>query len=622
MDVYLNQKQIRLDPSQSIGKGGEADVYDLQNGNVVKIFKQPDHPDLNGLPHEQKAAENRLATHQKKLPAFPRGLPPNVVCPIELATNKIGKKIVGYTMHFLKGKEVLLRYSDRSFRQAGISNESVVRIFKSLHQTVLGLHKLNVVIGDFNDLNVLTDSKDAFLIDADSFQFSSFFCQVFTDRFVDPLLCDQNSQNLMLIKPHNVNSDWYAFGIMLMQSLLFVGPYGGIYKPKDKGKKISHNARPLHRITVFDSEVHYPKPATPYGVLPDDLLNFFYAVFVKDKREDFPNKLLEEIKWTKCPACKTEHARNICPNCTQIAPAAIKEVTEIRGTVTATRFFQTHGTILFASYQNGKLRWLYNEHGKFRREGDVVVTEGDSDPQMRFRISLNLTLIAKNGQMIVLSQGKEPHRISVDSFRNLPIFDANENYYYWTNGGQLLRSDKLGSEYVGDVLSKQTLFWVGPEFGFGFYRAGNLNVAFVFDAKRRGINDNVKIPPIRGQLVDSTCVFSKTHCWFFFSVNNGGKIINQCAVIKPDGTVEAIAEAEEGDGSWLSVLRGKCAAGNFALASTDDGIVRVETNSGKIIETRKFPDTEPFVDSSSYLFPGNDGIYVVSRKEIRLLKIN
>ena len=108
----------------------------------------------------------------------------------------------------------------------------------------------------------------------------------------------------------------------------------------------------------------------------------------------------------------------------------------------------------------------------------------------------------------------------------------------------------------------------------------------------------------------------------FFSVNNGGKIINQCAVIKPDGTVEAIAEAEEGDGSWLSVLRGKCAAGNFALASTDDGIVRVETNSGKIIETRKFPDTEPFVDSSSYLFPGNDGIYVVSRKEIRLLKIN
>lgn len=90
MDVYLNQKQIRLDPSQSIGKGGEADVYDLQNGNVVKIFKQPDHPDLNGLPHEQKAAENRLATHQK-LPAFPRGLPPNVVCPIELATNKIGK---------------------------------------------------------------------------------------------------------------------------------------------------------------------------------------------------------------------------------------------------------------------------------------------------------------------------------------------------------------------------------------------------------------------------------------------------------------------------------------------------------------------------------------------------
>ncbi len=61
---------------------------------------------------------------------------------------------------------------------------------------------------------------------------------------------------------------------MLMQSLLFVGPYGGVYRPTDKKKTVLHDARPLKRITVFDPEVRYPKPARPYNMLPDDLLGY------------------------------------------------------------------------------------------------------------------------------------------------------------------------------------------------------------------------------------------------------------------------------------------------------------------------------------------------------------
>lgn len=45
-------------------------------------------------------------------------------------------------------------------------------------------------------------------------------------------------------------------------------------------------------------------------------------------------------------------------------------------------------------------------------------------------------------------------------------------------------------------------------------------------------------------------------------------------------------------------------------------------NNGKLIKVREFPDTEPFIDSSSHLFAGQDGLYVVDGKEIRVLKIN
>jgi hypothetical protein len=92
-------------------------------------------------------------------------------------------------------------------------------------------------------------------------------------------------------------------------------------------------------------------------------------------------------------------------------------------------------------------------------------------------------------------------------------------------------------------------------------------------------------------------------------------------VIRRDGTIEAEAEAAQGDGSWLGVLRGKCAAEGFLLAATDEGIVRVEPAGGAIVQTRSFPDTEPFVDAACGLFAGPQGLYVVGRQEIRVLTI-
>lgn len=622
MEVYIRGRRIRPKPNQSIGKGGEADVFDIGAGKALKVFKPPNHPDYVNLPYEQQAARQRIAEHQKKLKAFPQNLPARVITPEDLATDKAGNKILGYTMKFLKGAEVLLRYADRGFRQTGVANETVIEIFKDLHKTVAGTHQAGVVIGDFNDLNVLVLGQQAYLIDADSFQFGKFYCKLFTARFVDPLLCDPKDTKLMLVSPHNAKSDWYSFTVMLMQCLLFVDPYGGIYRPRDKRKRIPHQARPLYRITVFHPEVKYPKPATPYKVLPDELLQYFHQVFEQDEREEFPLRLLEILRWTKCTKCGTEHARSLCPECAQVSPVAQKAVTIIRGRVTAKRIFRTSGVILFAAVQGNELGWLYHENDQFKREDTSVVVSGRLDPQMRFRLFGQSTLMAKNGQVLAFTPDQELSKLTVDSFGNLPIFDANNRFRYWLQSGQLMRDGQFAPEYVGDVLQDQTLFWVGPNFGFGFYRAGNLSVAFVFDAIRKGINDNVKLPPIRGQLVDSTCVFSKERCWFLISTRGKGKTINQCFVLRANGDIVATAEADEGDGSWLGKLRGNCAVGNFLLAATDDGIVRLEPDQGKIVKTREFPDTESFVDSGCHLFAGKEGLYVVNRKEIKLLKIS
>ncbi len=621
-DVLIGNKRVRLDPSLLLGQGGEAEVYDI-GGVACKIFKPPSHPDFAGSPDDKAGALDRIKTHQMKLPAFPKNVPSRVIAPQELVRDASGKQIVGYTMKKVGG-EVLFSYADKSFRQSGIDHNMVVGVFRDFHSTLRELHNLpggGVVVGDNNDLNVLVDGTAAYLIDADSFQYGSFLCKVFTARFVDPTLCDPKQKSLMLVKPHNANSDWYAFAIMLFQCFLFINPYAGVYRPKDPKKRISIDERPLHRITVFEPDVIYPKQAIPYTMLPDDLLHYYHRLLKEDARDEFPLRLLDACRWTKCDSCGAIHARTQCPECNVAAPAAIKEVTTVRGRVTARRVFQTKGTILYATSQKGKLRWLYHEGNSFRREDDSVVISGVLDPRMRYRISGDRTFLAKQGTLVTCEPGKSPERANVDHYQALPVFDANDRGVYWAQGGQLVREGILAPDIVAPILRGQTLFWAGPAFGFGFYRAGQLTVSFIFDRDQHGINDSVKVTSIKGQLIDASCAFTHERCWFFHAIQQGGKIIHTCTVIRRDGTIEATAQAEAQDESWLGTIRGKFATGASLFSATNDGIVRVDVENGVIVEKTQFPDTATFVDSTTQLFPGTNGLYAVSGKEVVLLEI-
>ncbi len=144
---------------------------------------------------------------------------------------------------------------------------------------------------------------------------------------------------------------------------------------------------------------------------------------------------------------------------------------------------------------------------------------------------------------------------------------------------------------------------------------------FVFNPEKIGVKDTVAISPIKGQLVDSTCFFSSSLCWFITQTQFGGKTINSCTVIKADGSIVATAESEDGDDSWLSQIRGKCATGNSLFVTTDEGIIRVSPNGSGIVKDAEFPDTAKFVDRSCHLFVGGDGIYVIDGKEVKLLQI-
>lgn len=319
MNVLLGDRRVRVGASRLIGQGGEAEVYALGADRVIKLFKRPDHADFAGFPEHQQTARDRLAEHQDKLPEFPRDLGGAVVAPEELARDAARRTIVGYAMKRIDDAEPLYSLGDaRARRRLGPSH--LVRALLSLHDAVGALHRRGVVIGDFNDLNVLVGGARVHLIDADSFQFARYRCRVYSERFVDPLLCAADRPAPELRAPFSIGSDWYAFAVMAMRTLLSVGPYGGVHRPGAACGRVTRGRRPLERITIFDAAVRLPRPALHFRALTEPLLDYFRRTFVGDERAPMPRRLLASLHWRRCSSCNAEHARSRCPHCRSSAP--------------------------------------------------------------------------------------------------------------------------------------------------------------------------------------------------------------------------------------------------------------------------------------------------------------
>ena len=624
--LMLKGQILNVDPSTLKGEGGEARVYLLQPGLGVKLYKLPDDPYYDALPNADEAraaVKKKIVDLQKKLVDIPKNLPEKLVRPLDLVTDASGM-IVGYALRFVDNATLFGKYADPGFANGGIFNQKVFTMFQDLHPSVSGAHKVEFVFGDFNYLNLLERESQAYVIDVDAGQFGKYFCQMFTPRFADPLLCEWDPvAKYTLKRPHNKNSDWYAFSLMLFECLLGSGLYDGVFKPKDVAKKVVTDARPLHRISVFNSEVKYPKPAIPYGRLSDDLLHYFHLLIEKDQRGEFPLQLLMSQRWTTCTVCGIGHSRNTCPGCAQPAPAAVMQKIQIRGKVTATRLFQTKGVIVQAVFQNGKLHYLYHENGQYKREGGRVAFSEQLQPKMRVRIKNEDTIAGLNGRVMYLpGSGAASHKLSADvPPTGETMFDTNEKALFRADGGYLYREGQFGSESLGSVMHGHTRFWVGNKFGFGFYRAGDLNIFFVFGADANQLKDSIPVSPIRGKLLDAWCTFSDQYGWFFYQSSDKGIVTNYCTVFTDKGDVVATHEARDRDGSWLGGIRGKLAIKDYLLAATDDGLVSVKPVGPTIQVTKEFPDTADFVDSASTVLPAQGGLHVVSRNEVYFLKI-
>jgi len=625
MKAYT-EKGIVLDLKKEIGGGQEAVVYALDATTVAKIYRTPTDPFYANNPEEQQGAKARLAYIQSKLAIFPKRLPKQVITPLEFLYN--GKKqLIGYTMPYIDNAYPLMLMGDVATRnKVGITNNDVINIFQNLHTTVTGLHQEQVIIGDFNDMNILVKNNKAFCIDTDSYQFGQYPCTMYTEKYVDPLHCTVDSLGIRsMTTKHDKLSDWYAYNALLFRSLLLIDPYGGIHRPANPAKAIKSTQRVIKRVWAFDPDVKYPQFVSPIQTLPKSLREYFHDVFTKDHREQFPSHLLQGIHWQTCKTHHFEYATAQCPICNPISIPSIVIMPKAASSAGVNRvsIFKTSGKILYATYNNGKLYYLYHENDAYYREDGSKVMDGPLQ-SLRYRIYNDQTMIAQGAQLVALGKTGFTHRMQVDSYRTIPVFDAHEDVLVWAHNGSIYTPSKFGWEYtpqkLGMVVTDNSILWTGRKFGFGYFTAGSILEGFTFSSSSSATK-KVELPVIPGEIIDATCTFSDALCWFFLQTKTGKNYLNHAFAISSKGDVVWHATASPDDHDWLETIRGKTAFGNDLFSTTMDGIQRIRLHSNGTVEVKQFTDTASHVSIGDILHVSHHGIYVQRPHEIFLITL-
>jgi hypothetical protein len=460
LNVVIDGKIWTLTPAQLLAEGGEANVYDLQDGRVAKIWKDHTHPDFAHSIDLQAIAKQRIVEYGAKVAALPNDLAtrlPQVATPNGLVTSAQDRSICGFVMKKLSG-DPLHHFGEQRFcRDRGFTRNQAVALLLSLYDAVCAVHQAGMVIGDFNDLNVMVCQDRALLLDVDSFQFGQWKTHMFTERFVDPRLCKHTGNELQMIAAHDQRSDWFAFHAIAMRILLWAGPWSGTQSGCTKAITLSQ--RIAQRLTALSVGIIYPRAALPLSVLPTTWQKQLATVFAGAADPTLARTMLSNVQFTDCPSCLLPFAADRCP-CGALPAAQVRK----SQSVTATDIHPNTA---------GQGRFAVAGASATRR----VTIAGSSQPRP-------------------------------------PI---------WISGNAIWRSRGIAAERIGNLVSGESLMWANQDVGAGLYRVGNFTVGLWFNTQRGIVNEFTGLRSVRGQIVTAYASIAAQQAWITITSIVSGK---------------------------------------------------------------------------------------------------
>lgn len=252
MEVYLNNKKIKLDNKKFIASGGEGSIYKYGK-KAIKIYNN-----------------STACIPFSKIQELANISAPNVIAPKELVLGSRNKPI-GYTMRHISNTYALCQIFTKAFKTRNkVTPEMMLELVKKMQDTINHIHSKDILIVDLNEMNFLVDKKlkDIFFIDVDSYQTKSFPATA-----IMPSIRDRHN------KSFNKMTDWFSFGIVSFQMFIGIHPFKGKH-PKLK----TMDERMMANIPVFHKDVKFPRVCMPFDYIPDAYKDWYKAIFVKGER--------------------------------------------------------------------------------------------------------------------------------------------------------------------------------------------------------------------------------------------------------------------------------------------------------------------------------------------------
>lgn len=682
-NVYVRgtRYQVDLNSKNIFKEGGEAYLYGFGSDFLLKVYRSPDDVLYRGDPQLQKRCRERLKLLTEKLKHFPPNLPERVVSIKDLAWDspRAGASMVGVIIPLIRDCMTLRELGQASVRKQ-ITENTIRDLFIDLYDTVVATHAQNVVIGDFNDRNLLIQQRkgSVFLIDADSMQYGNFACSTFMPKYIDPLIArwvpnriQGENGHVEKLRPFTIFSDWYSFALLFWEAMTQVPLFGGVYRPKSKNRQVvEEDERPFRNppLSVFHKDVRLPPSRDP-EILPDEILRWCRLVIEKGVREPFPIRFLEDLRFrpdgygylakTSTPPKPSPPPPPIMPPVLPPKPNSLpgfgtggttiilpsprptplprpsplgnwllsRQPRSVQTTQpVVTDVFQTKGMLADVQFQGGRLRYIYNEDNRFRREDGSELVSGPYRLLRKSSFFGECTILALGKQAYFFDPREEPEKVPAELFRGeIPVFDSNERTLFWVQEDRLKALSPTGPIDLAVVPRKFTWIWTGPAFGFGFYFTNKERRAFIFDDTQGRLDVTLPIGQVEVESAD--CYFTERCVFLVLTIKENRQVKYVCALIDRLGNLLAIETANSGNGGWLD-LAPRCAASfdikggrvlDGLLTQTADGLVLVCLNQGGFAVAKEYDGTKSMVKSHEKLCFSPGGLYVWNDKSIRLI---
>lgn len=249
-------KTLTIKDENEINRGGEGRIMLVENqpSIVAKIFHNLTN---NGL--EQKL------TYLHKLDS-------NIfVVPEQLLFKN--SQLVGYTMQFVDTDyfPISAIFSKNYCQKHNIDFKFKKNIAKLLKNAVENAHLNNIVIGDFNQFNILINLQgDIKIIDTDSFETPN-------NKHSGVLL--EDIRDYLYNGIVSKNSDFFALSVLVFYMLTFTHPFKGIHS-QIKGLR----DRMIHKLPVFAKTPELKTPKCYIPLSDKDLMNNFNKLYINGDR--------------------------------------------------------------------------------------------------------------------------------------------------------------------------------------------------------------------------------------------------------------------------------------------------------------------------------------------------